>query len=241
MLPRRSAWWLASIGRLKPGWTAERAGAQLRAVSPGIFEATLPAAYNPSSAKRFVKNQLGVFPAGSGVSDLREEYESPLWLLLGLAAVVLVIASANLANLLLARASAREKEMGMRMAVGASRGRLIRQLLAESLLLSMAGAALGALLARSLSQVLVASLSTQNNPLFVDMGTDWRVLGFTISLAVLTCILFGLAPALRATNVTPSLVLKESGRGTTDGRSQFGLRRILVVSQIALSLTLLVG
>jgi putative ABC transport system permease protein len=241
MLPRRSAWWLASMGRLKPGWTVERARAQLRAVSPGIFEATLPAAYNPGSAKRFVKNQLGVFPAGSGVSDLREEYESPLWLLLGLAAVVLVIASANLANLLLARASAREKEMGMRMAVGASRGRLIRQLLAESLLLSMAGAALGAFLAHGLSEVLVASLNKQQDPLFVNLGTDWRVLGFTTGLAVFTCILFGLAPAIQATSVSPWIVLKEGGRGTTDGRARFGLRRVLVVLQIALSLTLLVG
>jgi putative ABC transport system permease protein len=241
MLPRRDGWWLSAMGRLNPGWTTERASAQLRTISPGLFEATLPPDFNPEQAKRFLAYRLGAFPADTGVSDLRTDYESPLWLMLGLAALVLIIASANLANLLLARATAREKEMGMRMAVGASRWRLIRQLLAESLLLAGIGAFLGTLLARSLSQVLVASLSTQSNPLFVDLGTDWRVLGFTISLAFLTCILFGLAPALRATNVSPSLVLKESGRGATDGRSRFGLRRILVVSQIALSLTLLVG
>jgi len=241
MLTRRDGWWLAAMGRLKPGWTAERASAQLRTISPGLFETTLPPEFNPAQAKRFLAYRLGAFPADTGVSDLREDFQSPLELLLGLAALVLIIASANLANLLLARASAREKEMGMRMAVGASRWRLIRQLLAESLLLAGIGAFLGALLARSLSQILVASLSTQGNPLFVDLETDWRVLGFTISLAVVTCILFGLAPAIRATNVSPSLVLKESGRGTTDGRSRFSLRRILVISQIALSLTLLVG
>jgi predicted permease len=241
MLPRRDGWWIASMGRLKPGWTVERASAQLRTISPGLFEATLPPEFNSDQSKRFLAYKLAAFPAGTGVSDLRDEVESPLWLLLSLAALVLIIASANLANLLLARASAREKEMEMRMAVGASRWRLIQQLLAESLLLSSIGALLGGLLARSLSQVLVASLSTQSNPLFVDLGTDWRVLGFTTGLAVLTCVLFGLAPAIRATNVSPSLVLKESGRGTTDGRSRFGLRRILVVSQIALSLTLLVG
>jgi putative ABC transport system permease protein len=241
MLPRRDGWWLATMGRLKPGWSMERASAQVKTISPGLFEATLPPEFNPEQAKRFLAYRLGAFPAGTGVSDLREDYEDPLWLLLGLAALVLVIASANLANLLLARASAREKEMGMRMAIGASRWRLIRQLLAESLLLAGIGAFLGALLARSLSQLLVASLSTENNPLFVDLGTDWRVLGFTIGLAVATCVLFGLAPAMRATNVSPGVVLKESGRGTTDGRSLFGLRRILVVSQIALSLTLLVG
>jgi len=240
-LKSRSGWWLSVMGRLKPGWSVERAAAQLRAISPGLFEATLPPEFNAGNAKHFLQYKLGAFPADSGLSDLRKDYEKPLWLLLALAGLVLLIASANLANLMLARASAREKEMAMRMAVGASRGRLIRQLLAESLLLAGIGAALGALLARNLSHVLVASLSTQHDPLFVELGTDWRVLGFTTTLAVLTCILFGLAPALRATNVAPGLALKESGRGTTEGRSRFALRRILVVSQIALSFTLLVG
>lgn len=241
MLQRRDNWWLAAMGRLKPGWSLERATAQLRAISPGVFEATVPSTFNSEQAKHFMSYKLGAASAGSGVSDLRKEYENPLWLLLTLAVVVLVIASANLANLLLARASAREKEMGMRMAIGAGRGRLVRQLLAESLLLAVLGAALGAFLAQSLSRVLVASLSTQQDPLFVDLGMDWRVLGFTTGLAVLTCILFGLAPALRGTSVSPGVVLKEGSRGTTEGRSRFGLRRILVVAQVALSLTLLVG
>ena len=241
MLPKRDSWWLGAIGRLKPGWTIERAGAQLRAVSPPLFEAALPPDFNADNAKRFLAYRLGAFPADSGVSQLRREFESPLWLLLGLAGLVLVIASANLANLFLARASTREKEMGMRMAIGASRGRLIRQLLAESLLLAAIGAVLGALLAQNISRILVASLSTQSDPLFVDFGTDWRVLGFTTALAVLTCVLFGLAPALRATSVSPGVVLKEGGRRTTDSHSRFGLRRILVVAQVALSLTLLVG
>jgi putative ABC transport system permease protein len=241
-LQSRIGWWLSVMGRLKPGWTMERAAAQLRAISPGIFEATLPPQLSAPNAKHFLQYKLAAFPGDSGVSEVRKDYEKPLWLLLALAALVLLIASANLANLMLARASAREKEMAMRMAVGAGRARLIRQLLVESLLLAVIGAALGAMLARNLSHVLVASLSTQNDPLFVDLGTDWRVLGFTSALAVLTCILFGLAPALRATSVAPGLALKESGRGATQGRrSRFALRRILVVSQIALSLTLLVG
>jgi putative ABC transport system permease protein len=240
-LKNQVAWWLSVMGRLKPGWTLERAAAQLRAISPQIFEATLPPQYNPENAKTFLEARLTALPGGSGVSDLRENYEQPLWLLLALAGLVLLIASANLANLMLARASAREKEMAMRMAVGASRGRLIRQLLAESLMLAAASAALGAVLAHGLSRVLVASLSTQQDPLFVDLGTDWRILGFTAGLAGLTCVLFGLAPALRATSVAPGLVLKEGGRGTTDGGTRFGLRQILVVAQVALSLMLLVG
>src|SRR5262249_20202922 len=158
-----------------------------------------------------------------------------LWLLLALAGLVLLIASSNLANLMLARAGAREKEMGMRMAMGAGRARLLRQLLTESLLLAAIGACLGALLASNLSRVLVASLSTRQDPLFVDLGTDWRVLGFTTALATLTCILFGLAPALRATRVSPLTVIKEGAGGAGDKSSRFGLRQVLVVSQVALS------
>jgi putative ABC transport system permease protein len=240
-LYNRAGWWLSVLGRLKPGWSVERAGAQLRAVSPGIFEATLPASFNPERAKHFLQYRLGAFPGDSGISDLRGSYEKPLWLLLGLAGLVLLIAAANLGNLMLARASTREKEMAMRMAVGAGRARLIRQLLAESLLLALIGAAVGAMLARSLSQVLVASMSTANDPLFMNLGMDWRILGFTAALAVLTCVLFGLAPALRATNVAPGLALKENAGALSKGRSRFGLRRVLVVSQIALSLTLLIG
>src|ERR1700674_734902 len=240
-LHRLEGWWLSAMGRLKPGWNIERATAQLRAISSRVFEATVPPTFNPEQAKHYLGYNLGAFPGDSGSSELRRNFENPLWFLLALAGLVLLIASANLANLMLARASAREKEMGMRRAVGASRGRLIRQLFAESSLLAGIGAGLGALLARSLSQILVASLSTQNDPLFVDVVSDWRALGFTATLAGLTCILFGLAPALRATGVAPGVVLKESGRGTTGGRSGFGLRRIPVVSQIALSLMLLVG
>ena len=240
-LKSRSGWWLSVLGRLKPGWSVERASAQLRTISPGLFEATLPPEFNPSNAKQFLQYKLGVFSADSGLSDLRRSYEDPLWLLLGLAGLVLLIASANLANLMLARASAREKEIGVRLALGAGRGRLIRQLLAESLLLALIGAAAGAILARDLSQVLIASLSTPHDPLFLNLATDWRMLGFTMGLAVLTCVLFGLAPALRATSIAPGVVLKESSRGTTAGRSRFGLRRVLVVVQIALSLMLLGG
>jgi predicted permease len=213
VLNHRDGWWLTVMGRLKPGWTLERAALQARTISPGIFEATLPVEFDAGDAKHYLGYKLGVFPADTGVSDLRSTYENPLWLMLGLAALVLLIASANLANLMLARGSAREREMGMRMAVGATRGRLIRQLLAETLLLGLAGALLGVQLAHALTRLLVTSISTQNAPLFVDVATDWRMLGFTAGITVLTCVLFGLAPALRATKVAPGAVLKSSGRG----------------------------
>ncbi len=172
---------------------------------------------------------------------MREQYENPLLMLLAIAGLVLLIACANLANLMLARASVREREIAVRLAIGASRSRLIRQLLVESLFLAFSGALLGALLAQVLSTYLVRFLATSNSPVFVDLGTDWRLLGFTAALAILTCILFGLAPAIRATGTAPGTVMKASSRGITAGRERFGLRRALVVSQVALSLVLLVG
>jgi len=235
-------WWLAAMGRLKPGWTLKRASSQLEAISPGIFQETVPTDFlNPEGAKNYLAYKLGAFPAATGFSGLRSDYESPLWLLLAIAGLVLLIACANLANLLLARASAREREIAVRLALGASRGRLIRQLLAESLLLASFGAVLGAGLARVLSQFLVSFIGTAQERMFVDLSPDWRVLGFIALTALMTCVLFGLAPAIRATRTAPYTVLKAASRSATAGREKFGLRRALVVSQVALSFVLLVG
>ncbi len=241
MLDSGIIWWLTVTGRLKPGWSLEQATAQTQAISPGVFETTLPANYPPVSVKDYLGSKLIAVPAGSGVSQMREDYEQSLWLLLAIAGLVLLIACANLANLLLARASAREREIAVRQALGASRGRLIRQLLVESLLLAAAGAALGAGLAQALSRLLVAFLSTSADPVFLELAPDWRVLGFAAGLAVLTCLLFGLAPALRATRMEPGAVIKAGGRGMTASRRRFSLRRALVVVQVALSLVLVAG
>lgn len=240
-IPGKTAWWLSAIGRLKPGWTVERARAQMQTISPGLMEATLPTSYRPDDAKRFLANKLDVTRGATGVSGLRREYESPLWLLLATTGLVLLIACANLANLLLARASVREREIAIRQAIGASRGRLIAQLLAESMLLSLAGTALGGLVAQALSRGLVAFLSNARDPVNVGLGLDWRVLLFTAGVAVGTCLLFGLLPALRATRVAPASAMRAGGRGLTAGRERFGLRRLLVVAQVSLSLVLLVG
>lgn len=237
----RDAWWLAMMGRLKPGWSVTKANAHLQTISPGIMQATLPSSYKPDMAKRFLANKLLVTEAGTGISGLRRQYEQPLYLLLAITGLVLLIACANLANLLLARASIREREIAVRMAIGASRGKLVRQLLAESLLLAVAGAILGAVLAQMVSRGLVTFLSTAENPLFVNMALDWRILGFTSLLGLTTCVLFGLLPALRATAIAPSTAMRSGGRGTTAGRERFGLRRALVATQVALSLVLLVG
>jgi predicted permease len=234
-------WWLTVTGRLKPGWSPEQATAQMQALSPGLFEAALPANYPTASVKDYLASKLVAVPAGAGVSQLRENYEQSLWLLLAIAGSVLLVACANLANLLLARAETRQREIAVRQALGATRTRLVRQLLVESLLLAAAGAALGVWLAQTLSRLLVAFLSTSADPIFLDLSLDWRALGFAAGLAALTCLLFGLAPAIRATRTEPGEVMKAGGRGVTTGRERFSLRRALVVAQVALSLVLLAG
>jgi predicted permease len=240
-IPVRHAWWLSMMGRLKPGWTLERATAHLHTLSPAIMQATLPPTYKSAQAKKYLANKLGATDGGTGVSGLRRQYERPLWLLMATAGLVLLIACANLANLLLARASVREREIAVRSAIGASRWRLVRQLLAESLLLAAAGAVLGVALAQVLSRGLVRFINTSNEPLFVGLSIDWRLLGFTAGLAVLTCLLFGLVPALRATHFSPASAMRAGGRSMTAGRERFSLRRGLVATQVALSLVLFVG
>jgi putative ABC transport system permease protein len=234
-------WWLAAMGRLKPSVSTPQAAAALQGPSPSMFRETLPSTYQPEDAKAYLGFRLSAFPATTGISPLRTTYEAPLWILMAMTGGVLVVACANLANLLLARASAREREIAIRLALGASRTRLIRQLLIESLLLAAAGATAGVFIAKALSAVLVAFLDTEGNPLFLAVPTDWKVLAFTGGLALVTCLLFGLMPALRASAVTPGAVMKGQGRGLTAGRQKFGLRRALVVAQVGLSLVLVVG
>jgi putative ABC transport system permease protein len=240
-LPQRASWWLASIGRLKPGWTVERANAQMNVVTPAILQETIPPSYDADGVKHYLDYKFGAFSASTGFSGLRRDSETSLWLLLGISGLVLLIACANLANLMLARAGARERQITIRRALGATRWRMIRELLSESFLLAAAGAICGSLLAFAVSRLLVAFISTSENQIFLDLGMDWRVLAFTTSLAVLTTVFFGLAPAIRTTRAEPATLLQSGSRGSTGGRERFSLRRILVVSQVALSVVLLMG
>jgi putative ABC transport system permease protein len=239
-LDARHEWWLAAIGRLKPGWSIDRASAHLGSISPGLFEATMPQGYG-ADMKGYLGLKLGAFPLSTGFSSLRQDSSQPLMLLLATTGLILLIACANLANFMLARSSAREREIAVRLAIGASRGRLLRQTLAESLLIAAAGMALGVLIAQWLSRFLMSLITTERNPLFVELTIDWRVLAFATGIAILTCLLFGLVPALRAARTEPGNVMKASGRGMTARHERFGLRRLLVVAQVALSLVLSVS
>jgi len=213
----------------------------VKTIAPAFFENTVPPNYRPDDAGFYRKYQLTALPAGSGISNLRDQMEQPLYLLLGIAGLVLLIACANLANLSLVRASAREREMAVRLAIGAGRNRLIRQLLSESLLLTIVGTGLGVLLANLLSRYMVNFITTERNPIFLALSPDWRLLAFTTSVAVLTCVLFGLTPAIRATRTAPASAMKAGGRGQTADRERFSLRRALVIAQVAMSLVLLAG
>src|ERR1700676_3562062 len=204
---RRDTFEVSVMGRLKPGGRLQRASTEMDALSAGAFEATIPPGRDTRWTETYKHFGLAAYPASTGVSSLRD-YDRSLFLLLGIAGLVLLIACTNLANLMLARASARRREMAVRLALGASRSRLVRQLLTESLLLAATGAAMGIALAQSLSRLLVWSFSTEGAGVTLQTVTDWRVLLFAVGVAAFACVVFGIAPALRATRAEPISAMK---------------------------------
>ena len=240
--PFSSAWMLIA-GRLRPGIARQQAQAELDVIHRQFLAQRLPISQfsGLETVQRFVyEGRLVLRPAASGMSSgLRASYAFPLKLLMLVAGIVLLVACANIANLLLARASNRRREFAVRLALGASRGRLVRQLLTESMVLALAGGFLAVPMAWRGSLALVRMMSTGDSrvPLIVD--PDWRIFAFAAAVSLLTGILFGLAPALRSTRADPGPVMKEGPRGA--GRSSHTLDRTLVVAQVALSVVLVTG
>jgi predicted permease len=238
MLDRAS--WLLIMARLKDGQTVESAGQALRGVQPHIREATIPPNASAEARARHLSTPFGVQPAAGGTSTLRARYGQPILAITTVVALVLLIACANVANLFLARASARRHEFSLRLALGASRWRLARQQLVEALLLAATGSAGGLLIARWASTLLVRQLSTHATTVFLDTSLDWRVLTFTVSIAIAVALLFGLVPALRASRSDPIDAIREHGRSSADER-RISFGSALVAGQVALCLVLVVG
>jgi len=237
--------WVQVFARLKPGYTVASAKPPMQGLFTQIrtYEMTLPAAkkWSQYSRDQFMKGQLLVESAAMGYSNLRNDFSTPLIVLMCMVGLVLLIACANVANLLIARAFMRQREIAVRLSLGASRGRLVRQLLVESLTLSFAGGIVGLGLAFLLTQALLSLVPSGEQPLLISPRPDARILAFTIGLTFLTGIVFGLLPALRASRPDPWTTLKDTmGSIAGTGGSLF-LRKGLVTAQVALSFLLLFG
>ncbi len=235
--------WMVLGGRLRAGITREQAQGELEVIHRRFLreEISISELGSRENVQRFARDgHLLLRAAGSGMdSGLRNRYAFPLQVLMGASGIVLLLACANIANLLLARASSRRREIAVRLALGASRGRLVRQLLTESLVLAFAGGVLATPMSWWGSLILVRMISTGDSQAPVAVDPDWRIFTFTAVVSLLTGILFGLAPALRSTRADPGPVIKEGTRQV--GRSSHTLDRTLVVAQVALSLVLITG
>ncbi|MFZ0212323.1 MAG: ABC transporter permease [Candidatus Acidiferrales bacterium] len=223
------------IGRLKNGVTRAQAQSSLDT----MFHHIVTVDWHPDHENQVP--HLTLQPARQGLPQLQQSAGQPLYILMIAVGMVLLIACANVATLLLARATARKKEISVRLAIGASRARLIRQLLTESVLMSVLGGALGLVFANWGTRALVALMSNNTIPLILDAGADSKVLSFTFAASVLTGILFGLAPALRVTRVNLASAMKDSAANISDARDKHRLGKSLIVAQVAASLVLMIG
>jgi predicted permease len=242
-LKNLGSWWLRIMARRHPGASIEQARAEMDVIFQQLladYAAARAAKWGPTERRNFLERRIELQSGSTGWTWLRKRFAQPLQILMAVVGLVLLIACANVANLLLARAATRQREIAVRLAIGAGRLRLIRQLLTESVLLALAGGALGLLFANWGSRMLLAYLPQQAAAAF-DVSPDARIFGFTMAISLLTGALFGLAPALRATRVDLTSALKDQSIGIRKGRFRLKLNKFLVVTQVALSLFLLVG
>jgi predicted permease len=227
--------WLHTFGRLKPGVSSSQAQTEINVLFRRIIESSYPTSLSPELRRQALDQKLVLHEARTGVLANRSDFAQQLFLLLGAAIVVLAIACINVANLLLARGSNRSREVALRLSIGATRARIVRQFLTESLVLSLLGGFLALLLAWGASRLLTMFLAGVRNGLELSPTLDGRVLSFTLGVAVFSGIIFGLAPALRGTNINLNDSLRDSGHATASS-GKLKLTQGLVVCQIGLSL-----
>jgi putative ABC transport system permease protein len=234
--------WLTVVARLKPGQSISEALRAFRGLRPMVRASTLPPGVPEQTAAKYLQAPFDVQAAANGISSLRSKYQQPLQLTMAVVAMVLLIACGNVANLLLARGAARRYELTLRVALGASRIRIVRQLLTECLLLSVAGALAGLWLAMWVGPLLVRQLATATGArqASLDVSLDWRVLAFTACAAISTALLFGTVPALRAVRFRASEALADGGRAVTRSTRNL-LGAGIVIAQVAMSLVLVNG
>lgn len=240
-LDRRSSWWLTVIGRMPPGQTMAQAQARLRDIQGALREATMPQDWPADARKEYLDEPITLLSGSTGISSLRDRYAQPLYVLLGIVALVLAIACVNMANLLLAQSVSRRRELAVRLSLGANRWRLVRQLLVESILLSTLGAVAGLIVAQFATRAIVALLSTRTAIVDINLAIDWRVLAFATGVGLLTGILFGVAPAFRGTRLAPADAMRDFSRGVISGSSRFQVGHGLVALQVALAFVLVFG
>jgi predicted permease len=238
--PGKSVYALTVMLRLKPDQSVKEAAAILRGLQPQIRAAAMPPNMPAAFRPEFMKDPFLVVPAATGTSGLRTRYGRPLAVVFTVVALVLLVACANIANLQLARATARSHDLSVRVALGASRWRIARELLAESALVAAAGTGAGLVLAAWIGPAIVSRLSSTRTPIYLDLRFDWRVLAFTAAAGIATTVLFGVAPAIRASTVAPIDALKRSPRGALAG-GPARLSAGLVVAQVALSMLIVVS
>ncbi|MGB8592202.1 MAG: ABC transporter permease [Candidatus Acidiferrales bacterium] len=236
-------YWLAVFGRLQPGMSIQRARAGIQSAYKPLLEEQLPTnkGWNEAERQQFLSRQLTLSPGGQGRDTVQRDAASPLRALMVMVVLVLVLACANIANLLLARGATRQREFAIRAAMGASRWRMIRQLLVESLLCAAAGGALGVVIASWTLDVLVTALESGADIQGLTPRLDWSVLAFAIGATAISGLVFGLLPAWRVTRANVSQTLKEQGSTTSAGLSHVRFRKGLVATQMAFTVLLLAG